>query len=67
MASQNGEALMEMKETIRIEGDEAYYREEKLSFSQSMDSEFQNVRPNYVHRLKKNIKGRFKKVLCLVT
>jgi len=38
MASQNGEALMEMKETIRIEGDEAYYKEEKLSFSQSMES-----------------------------
>ena len=41
--------------------DECFHGGEKLAYNGKTDEEFQNIRVDYVKRIQKNIKDRFRK------
>lgn len=57
----DGECLSKMKNMITRTDDGVKFGEEKLKFHENMDKEFEDVRSDYIKRLKKNIKERFRK------
>ena len=60
MSTVDGEGLRSMKAEIQT-GDEVLYKGEKLQFSDSMATEFENLRKKYIQTMKKNIKQRLRK------
>ena len=61
MNTTDGEALTEMKRRLSVEGSEATLCGEKVSYSRTMDNEFESLRACYLKSIHKNIKDRFKK------
>ena len=57
----DGGALVEMKQKITVSNGEAVCSRVKMAYSKTMDSEFETIRADYVKKMKKNIKDRFKK------
>ena len=57
----DGQSLTAMKSVIEKRDDECFHGGEKLAYNGTMDEEFQNIRVDYVKRIQKNIKDRFRK------
>ena len=59
--TQDGEALTDMKKIISIENSEVALNGEKMTYSKTMNSEFETCRSEYIQQMKKNVKDRFRK------
>ena len=61
LESRDGECLGKMKADIEKKHDGVFYGDEKLSYHDRMETEFESIRKDYIKRLKKNINNRFPK------
>lgn len=61
MKCRDGPALSKMKKRIKLENGEALLSCEKMAYQASMESEVERLRTEYLSKMKKNIKERFRK------
>ena len=65
MKIQNGSGLADMKASIKVEDGKAFYHSDELKYhSKEADSQFENVKINYLNNLCKNIRRRIRKHDC---
>lgn len=65
LETKDGECLTTMKSEIVKKADGVFYKDEKLSYHEKMDSAFKSVRKAYIGRLKRNIKKDSQQVTVL--
>ncbi|XP_060599857.1 uncharacterized protein LOC132753412 [Ruditapes philippinarum] len=62
MKSEEGNGLVEMKNSIVVKDEKAFYKGDELKYySKDIESQFSNVKNNYLDNLAKNIKRRLKR------